>query len=350
MAPETRYAKSAGLNIAFQVIGEGPPDLVAVPGFVSHVEAAWEWPYLARYLHRLATFSRLTMFDKRGTGLSDPVAGDVTFAERVDDIRAVMDASGIERAHLLGVSEGGAMSVGFATTYPDRVVSLSLYGSYARRVRTEGYPWGATQEELEFFRASFDEAWATGTWWDVLHPERPTDPETRRAWARYLRVAASPGMAKQLLAQNAAIDIRELLAQVNVPTLVIHRRDDRWIEVGSGRYLAERIPGAQLVELEGADHRPWLDDADAVLDAIQAFVAPDAVRPRSGLAAFGVDALSRREREVVHLAIAGESSAQIATHLFVSERTIETHLSNAYTKLGVHSRIELIRRAPELGF
>lgn len=349
MASETRYAKSGGLNIAFQAIGGGPPDLVAVPGFVSHVEAAWDWPYLARYLHRLATFSRLTMFDKRGTGLSDPVAGDVTFAERVDDIRAVMDASGIERAHLLGSSEGGAMSVGFATAHPDRVLSLVLYGSYARRVQTSDYPWGATREELETFRAGFDEAWATGAWWDVLHPERPIDPVTRVAWARYLRVSASPGMAKQLLTQNAAIDIRPLLPKVDVPTLVIHRRDDRWIEVGSGRYLAERIPGARFVELEGADHRPWLEDADAVLDAIQAFVAPDAVRPRSGPAALGVDALSRREREVVLLAIEGESSAQIAAHLFVSERTIETHLSNAYAKLGVHSRIELVRRASDLG-
>ena len=347
--PDTRYAKSGDLNIAFQVLGEGPPDIVAVPGFVSHVEAGWEWPYLSRYLHRLATFSRLVIFDKRGTGLSDPVTGDVRFEERVDDIRAVMDACGLERAHLLGTSEGGAMSIGFATTYPDRVRSLVLYGSFARRVQAPDYPWGATPQELELFRSSFDEAWATGSWWDVVHPERETDPAARAAWARYLRVAASPGMAKTLLAQNAQIDVRPLLARVAVPTLVIHRTDDRWIEVGSGRYLAEQIPGARLVELEGSDHRPWLEDADAVLDAIQAFVAPEAVRPRSGSAALGVDALSRREREVVDLAIAGESTAQIATNLFLSERTIETHLANAYAKLGVHSRLELVRRAAELG-
>jgi pimeloyl-ACP methyl ester carboxylesterase/DNA-binding CsgD family transcriptional regulator len=349
VTPDTRYAKSGDLNIAFQVVGEGPPDLVAVPGFVSHVEAGWQWPYLSRYLHRLATFSRLVVFDKRGTGLSDPVTGDVRFEERVDDIRAVMDECGLERAHLLGTSEGGAMSIAFATTYPDRVRSLVLYGSYARRVQAPGHPWGATPEELEFFRSSFDEAWATGTWWDILHPERETDAATRDAWARYLRVSASPGMAKMLLAQNAQIDVRSLLARVDAPTLVIHRTDDRWIQVGSGRYLAEQIPGATFVELEGSDHRPWLDDADAVLDAIQAFIAPEAVRPRSGSAAMGVDALSRREREVVDLAVAGESTAHIAAHLFLSERTIETHLANAYVKLGVHSRFELVRRAGELG-
>ena len=348
MAPETRYAKSAGLNIAFQVIGEGPPDLVAVPGFVSHVEAAWEWPYLARYLHRLATFSRLTMFDKRGTGLSDPVAGDVTFAERVDDIRAVMDASGIERAHLLGVSEGGAMSVGFATTYPDRVVSLILYGSYARRVRTAGYPWGATQEELETSEpASTTRGRRVRGGTSCI----PSDPPT----LRHARVGAVPPRCSQPGDGKAAPRAE--------------RRDRHPGAPGAGERPNPRHPPARR-PLDRGRQRPipcGTDPRCAARGARRRRSPPLARRCRCGpgcdpgvrrarcgpseigSAAFGVDALSRREREVVHLAIAGESSAQIATHLFVSERTIETHLSNAYTKLGVHSRVELIRRAPELG-
>src|SRR5438128_648576 len=195
VSPVTRYAKSGDVSVAYQVVGEGPPDLVLVPGFVSHVEAAWEWPYLARFLHRLASAARLIVFDKRGTGLSDPMKRPPTLEERMDDIRAVMDAAGCSRAPLLGVSEGGALSILFASMHPDRVDSLVLYGSFAKKLGADDYPWGVSRDQLEVFLNSFDRAWATGEWWDIVNPDAASDPHSREWWARYLRVSASPGMA-----------------------------------------------------------------------------------------------------------------------------------------------------------
>ena len=349
VGPATRYARSGQVHLAHQVLGSGPPDLVLVPGFVSHVEAAWDWPYLARFLYRLASFGQLILFDKRGTGLSDPMKRPPTLDERVDDIRAVMDAVGVERAHLFGVSEGGALSIAFAARYPHRVQSLILYGSYPRKVATADYPWGVSRQTVAQFLDRFDEAWASGAWWDIVNPDLPPDPDTQRWWARYLRVGASPSMARDLMLMNAQIDVRKLLPEIHSPTLVLHRGDDRWVEVGNGRYLASHIVGAKFVELPGADHRPWVEDADAVLDQVQAAVCGTLRRPRHAHSSLGVLALSRREREIVLLAVAGQSTPDIARHLFLSERTIETHLRNAYTKLDVNSKLELTRRASELG-
>ena len=349
VGPVTRYARSGQVHVAYQVVGSGPPDLVLVPGFVSHVEAAWDWPYLARFLHRLGSFGRLVLFDKRGTGLSDPMKHPPTLPERVDDIRAVMDAVGLERAHLFGVSEGGALSIAFAARYPHRVESLILYGSYPRKVATADYPWGVSRQTVAQFLDRFDEAWASGAWWDIVNPGLPPDPDTQRWWARYLRVGASPSMARDLMLMNAQIDVRVLLPDIHAPTLVLHRGHDRWVEVGNGRYLADHIVGAKFVELPGADHRPWVEDADAVLDQVQAAVCGTLRRPRHASSSLGVQALSRREHEIVLLAVAGQSTPDIARHLFLSERTIETHLRNAYTKLDVSSRLELIRRASQLG-
>ena len=320
-----------------------------VPGFVSHVEAAWDWPYLARFLYRLGSFGRLILFDKRGTGLSDPMKRPPTLDERVDDIRAVMDAVGVERAHLFGVSEGGALSIAFAAQYPQRVESLILYGSYPRKVATADYPWGTSRQTVDLFLDRFDDAWASGAWWDIVNPDLPLDPDTQRWWARYLRVGASPGMARDLMLMNAQLDVRDLLPDIHSPTLVLHRSDDRWVEVGNGRYLAGHIADAKFVELPGADHRPWVEDADAVLDQVQAAVRGTVRRPRHANSSIGVDALSRREYEIVRLAVAGQSTPDIARNLFLSERTIETHLRNAYTKLDVHSKLELTRRAAQLG-
>ncbi len=349
VGPATRYARSGQVHVAHQVLGSGPPDLVLVPGFVSHVEAAWDWPYLARFLHRLASFGRLVLFDKRGTGLSDPMKRPPTLDERVDDIRAVMDAVGMERAHLFGVSEGGALSIAFAAHYPHRVESLILYGSYPRKVATADYPWGVSRQTVARFLDRFDEAWASGAWWDIVNPDLPPDPDTQRWWARYLRVGASPSMARDLMLMNAQIDVRMLLSEIHSPTLVLHRGDDRWVEVGNGRYLASHIVGAKFVELPGTDHRPWVEDADAVLDQVQTAICGTLRRPRHANSSLGVLALSRREHEIVLLAVAGQSTPDIARHLFLSERTIETHLRNAYTKLDVSSKLELTRRASELG-
>ena len=349
MRPETRYAKSGGLSIAYQVIGDGPIDLLLVHGFVSHIDVAWEEPRVAQFLNRLASFSRLIHFDKRGTGLSDPAGEPPDFQQRMDDIRAVMDAAGSERAVLFGISEGGPLSIVFACDHPERTSSLVVYGSYARWLAAEDYPWGRSAEMFQDFLDGIDRAWETGEWWAQHNPSLFEDDHYRRWWARYLRAAASPGMAAALVRLNAQIDVRSQLEKVSVPTLILHRTRERWFDVANARYLAEHIPGAQLVELPGVDHVPWVGDAEAVLREVEAFVAGGRRTSRRASRSVGVEALTRREREIVRLAAEGETAAEIAGRLYLSERTVETHLANAYAKLGVESKLELARRSLEFG-
>lgn len=348
MRPETRYARSGPVSVAYQVMGDGPVDLVLVPGFVSHVEVAWEEPRLARFLTRLASFSRLIVFDKRGTGMSDPVASPPSMDERMEDIGAVMDAVGSARAAMLGISEGGTLSVLFADAHPERTQALVMYGSWSRRIAGPDYPYGPSAEQLEEVVAGMDRAWASGEWWDGGEPSEADDVRHRAWWARYLRMAASPAMAQNVIRMNMRLDIRDVLGRIAVPTLILHRTGDSWIDVGHGRYLAEHIPNATYVELSGSDHRPWLGDVDAIADAIEVFLTGRKSRPRRRTN-LGVDALSRREREVALLASRGETANEIAAHLFVSKRTVESHLVGIYAKLGVESKTELIRRASELG-
>ena len=348
MRPDTRYARIGGISIAYQVVGDGPIDLVLVPGFVSHLEVSWEEPNLAHFLTRLASFTRLILFDKRGTGLSDPIEGVPTTAQRMDDIRAVMDAVGSERAAILGVSEGGTLGMSFAHSHPERAQSLILYGSWARRIAGPDYPWGPGEDELESLLGRMDEGWATGKWWDGGRPSRFDTPSHRAWWARYLRMAASPAMAQNLIRMNVRLDIRELLPRIKTPTLILHRRNDTWIEVGHARYLAAHIPAASHVELPGADHRPWLGDVDAIVDEVERFLTGHKQRPRRRVRT-GPDALSRREREVAMLAARGETAGEIATRLSISERTVETHLTGIYAKLDLRSKSDLIRRASEFG-
>jgi pimeloyl-ACP methyl ester carboxylesterase/DNA-binding CsgD family transcriptional regulator len=346
--PETRYARSGDVSIAYQVVGDGPLDLVMVPGFVSHVEVAWEQPNLAHFFSRLSSFSRLILFDKRGTGLSDPVTSAPTIEDRMDDIRAVMDAAGSSHAAVMGVSEGGTLSILFAHEHPERATALILYGSWARRLSAPDYPWGLRAEDLESFLGRMEEAWATGEWWNPDERDPADDDVHRTWWSRYLRMSASPAMARAVIRMNTGMDLRDLLPDVRATTLILHRVGDNWIEVGHGRYLAEKIPGAKYVELPGTDHRLWLGDVEPILSEVEIFLTGRKRRPRRR-AAIGMDALSRREREVALLAARGESAAQIASHLFISERTVETHLASVYAKLGVRSKAELIRRADELG-
>jgi len=346
--PQTRYARSGPVSIAYQVVGGGELDLVLVPGFVSHVEVAWEEPKLARFLTRLGSFSRLIVFDKRGTGMSDPVASPPSMDERMDDIRAVLDAVGSPRAAMLGVSEGGPLGLLFARSHPERTQALVMYGSWARRLRGPDYPHGPTAEELDAVVSGMERAWATGEWWDGGHPSAADTARHRAWWARYLRMAASPAMAQNVIRMNMAMDIRHLLPRIEVPTLILHRTGDSWIDVGHARYLAEHIPKASYVELPGSDHRPWLGDVDAIADEIEVFLTGRKRRPR-GQRVLGPDALSRREREVALLASRGETAQQIAEHLFVSKRTVESHLASIYIKLGVRTKTELIRNAARLG-
>lgn len=272
--PQTRYARSGEVNIAYQVLGDGPIDIVFVMGWVSHLEMFWEEPSFARFLRRLASFSRLILLDKRGTGLSDsvPLSQLPTLEQRMDDLRAVMQAVRSRSAVLIGVSEGGTMSSLFAGTYPEHTEGVVIIGGYARRLWAEDYPWGPTAEQRDAFIEKLERDWGGAVGIEERAPSRAKDPDFRRWWAMYLRMGASPSAAAALTRMNADIDIRQVLPSIRVPTLVIHRTDDRCLLVQEGRYIAERIPGARFLELPGDDHLPFVGDQDAILDAIETFV------------------------------------------------------------------------------
>ena len=272
MPPETKYAKSGGVNIAYQVTGEGPYDLLLVPGWVSHVENAWEEPSYAGFLHRLASFCRLILMDRRGTGLSDPVAALPTLEERMDDVRAVMDAAGSKKAVLLGLSEGGPMCILFAATYPERTSALLLYGTFARGLHGTGYPWGPTPATMEKFLKLIDREWGTGITARIFAPSLAHDNRHVQSWGRFERLAVSPGAARTLIHMTANSDVRHVLSVLRVPTLIVHKTDDPVARVGGARYMAKNIPGAKYVELPGSDHFPWTDDADAVNDEVEEFL------------------------------------------------------------------------------
>jgi pimeloyl-ACP methyl ester carboxylesterase len=275
--PETRYARSDDLNIAYQVVGDGPFDLVLVSGFVSHLDMDWDDPHSAHFLTRLASFSRLIRFDKRGTGLSDrvPVSELPTLEERMDDVRAVLDAVGSERAALLGYSEGGPLCLLFAATYPDRTSALALYATYATRSDPDDdYPWAPTAEERQAYGEQIEREWAWEA--DMRRMCPSADDAMARWWAARARASASPGAARALIAMNSEIDVRAVLPTIRVPTLVLHRRGDLDSRPEEGRYLAERIPGARFVELAGDDHVPWID-ADQIVDEVEEFLT--GVRP-----------------------------------------------------------------------
>ena len=261
-APETMYARSGEVNIAYQVVGDAPLDLVFVMGWVSHMEYFWREPSFARFLRRLASFSRLILFDKRGTGLSDrvPVNRLPTLEQRMEDVRAVLDAVGSERAALCGVSEGGPMCSLFAATYPEKTSALVMLGTYAKRVRGEDYPWAPTPEERRHFFEEIRRDWGGPVGLEARAPSVARDPRFREWWATYLRMGASPGAALALTQMNAEIDVRQVLPSVRVPTLVIHRAEDQCLKVEEGRYVAARIPGARYVELPGRDHLPFVGD------------------------------------------------------------------------------------------
>jgi len=270
--PRTQYTKSGDLHIAYQVTGTGSLDLVFVPGSVSQLEWQWEHPWSARFFERLGSFSRLIRFDKRGTGLSDRVGGIPTLEQRMDDVRAVMDAVGSERAALFGVSEGGPMSLLFAATYPDRTSALVLYGSYARRSWAPDHLGGHTEEEWRTMLEAIEKTWGEGAGMDLRSPGAAGDEGYRQWAAKYQRRSASPGAAVAVMEMNKEIDVRPILSAVRVPTLILHRTGDRAIRIEQARYLAEHVPGARLVELPGDDHTPWVGDLDAILDEVEEFL------------------------------------------------------------------------------
>jgi class 3 adenylate cyclase len=281
VVPETRYARSADIHIAYQVAGEGEVDLVHVPGFVSNLDLNWEEPERAYFFSRLATFSRLILFDKRGTGLSDRTAGIASLEVRMDDVRVVMDAAGSRRAAVFGVSEGGPMSMLFAATYPERTRALMLYGTYPRN---QGLSGDGLKRRIELI----ERAWGTGEYARALAPGKANDEIYIRKLARWERQGASPSAAIALMRMNREIDVSHILSTIHVPTLVLHRQDDSRIPADSGRFLAAHIPGAKWVELPGSDHTFFgeREIADRVVGEIEEFLtgSRSAVEPDRVLA------------------------------------------------------------------
>lgn len=268
MQPVTRYAKSGDVNVAYQVFGDGPLNLVLAPLFVSNIEVLWERPDIARWLLRLASYSRVAMFDKRGTGMSDRVTELPGLDQRIDDLRAVMDGAGMEQAALLGISEGGPLTALFAATYPDRCRSLVLWGSFARFTS-----WFPTEEALQQFLGYIDQAWGSGASVPFFAPSLANDQAAIQWMGRFERLGASPASVAALMRMNSQIDISGIVHTIRVPTLVIHRTGDVTINVEGGRYLAEHIPNARYIELPGVDHPPWVgDNADQIADVIEKFL------------------------------------------------------------------------------
>jgi len=270
-----RYAKSGAVNIAYQVTGGGPFDLVLVSGFVSHLDSDWLHPSSARLLERLGSFARLIRFDKRGTGLSDRAVGLPDFETRMDDVRAVMDAVDSERAALFGYSEGGPLATLFAATYPKRVRALALYGTYAKRSEPDDdYPWCETAEQRAGYAAAVEREWGVEA--DLTRMAPSADESFAAWWMARARAAASPASARDLVLMNSQADIRDVLLTVQSPTLVLHRTGDRDARVEEGRYIASRIPNARFVELPGDTHVPFWEPDD-VVDEVEEFVT--GVRP-----------------------------------------------------------------------
>jgi len=271
--PKTRYARNGDARIAYQVIGDGPFDLIIVPGFVSNVQYVWEMPGVAAILERIASYARLITWDKRGTGLSDPVVGLPPLEERMDDMLAVLDAAGSEQAALFGVSEGGPLSVLFTATHPQRVSALAMYGAAPRIAWAPDYPWGLSPEIYnERTRETLLEGWGNGVLLDVFAPSYAADESVRELWGTFQRLGASPSMGVATLEALLRIDVRDILSSIQVPTLLLHRSEDRAIPVEGSRLMADQIPNAKYVELEGKDHLWFLGDVDAIFDELQEFL------------------------------------------------------------------------------
>lgn len=274
MRPQTRYARSGDLSIAYQVIGDGPLDLVLNHGWVSNIDLQWDSPYMSTFLHRLSTFSRLITFDKRGVGLSDrvPVTELPTLEQRMDDLRAVMDAAGSERAALLGISEGGAMCLLFAASHPSRVRAVLTFGTYAKRAWSADYPWAPTPEAREGEYAHTLDTWGTAQDAPTIFPSMVGNDVFREWIGRYFRAAASPAAAVALLRMNTQADIRAVLPTIHVPALIMNRIEDGDVKADEARYIASQIPGARLKLFAGADHVPWVGHTDEILGEIEEFL------------------------------------------------------------------------------
>jgi pimeloyl-ACP methyl ester carboxylesterase/DNA-binding CsgD family transcriptional regulator len=348
---KVRYAKSGDFYVAYQVLGNGPFDLLLSPGWVTHLDLAWDIAPLARFLERLASFSRLILFDKKGTGLSDRLNPHTlpTTEQRMDDVRAVMDAAGSERAALFGTLGGAAMCGLFAAAYPDRCLALILYGTFAKLEPDTGLLSRlADTQDAALDRVEHE--WGTeGVGLAFWAPSVVNDEQVKAAYLRLTRSALSPGSARSLMSVGYLLDWDAALAKIRVPTLVLHRSGDLVAPVRQGRELAEVIPGARYVELPGVDHLMWAGDQDAVLREVQAFL--DEVIPAGEPAPpqFAELGLTEREVEVLRLIAAGRTNKEIASTLYISPKTAGAHVSNILAKLGVERRAAAATLAHRLG-
>jgi class 3 adenylate cyclase len=278
--PKTRYAHNGDVSIAYQVVGDGPVDLIFVPGFVSHLEIAWEEEMFARPLRRMASFARLILYDKREQGLSDRLGRPPTLEQSMEDLRSVLDAAGSERAALFGISEGGPMSILLAATYPQRVSHLALYGTYARFTRTDDYPQGLPDRVFDDWRRLITNEWHEAPAMAALAPSLVGNAQAARSWGRFIRAGTSPGGAIALLELYRDMDVREALPLISQPTLILNRADDEAVRPSAGRYLADHVPGARYVEVPGVDHAFPVGDTDVILDEVEEFVTGERQAPR----------------------------------------------------------------------
>jgi pimeloyl-ACP methyl ester carboxylesterase/DNA-binding CsgD family transcriptional regulator len=337
--------------VAYQVLGDGPFDLLLSPGWVTHLDLAWDVAPLARFLERLASFSRLILFDKKGTGLSDRLNPHTlpTTAQRMDDVRAVLDAVGSERAALFGTLGGAAMCGLFAAAHPDRSLALVLYGTFAKIEPDTGL-LSRLADSPEAALDRIEREWGTeGVGLAFWAPSIVNDEEVKAAYLRLNRSATSPGSARSLMSVGYQLDWDAALAEIQVPTLVLHRSGDLVAPVRQGRAIAEAISGARYVELPGIDHLMWAGDQDSILREVQAFleaVIPAGEAPPPQLGELG---LTEREIEVLRLIAAGRTNKEIASTLYISPKTAGAHVSNILAKLGVERRAAAATLAQRLG-
>lgn len=327
MHPETNYAKSGDVSIAYQVLDQPGPDLVFVPGLLSSVDAIWSFPAPTRFFRRLAAFSRLILYDKRGQGASDAPPGEPTLEQDMEDLSAVLDAVGSERTTLIGYSEGGPASMLFAATYPERTAGLIGLGTGAAgeevlKIRPEA---------LAAIRDAVDH-WGEGRSLDIFGPSAASG-ERRRQFGAVERAVGSPARIRARVETAFAADVRAVLPSVRAPTLVVHRADERVMPSEASRRLAELMPDARHVELPGIDHIPWIGDSDAILDEIEEFMTDVHLG-----AVIDSHDLTKRELEVLRLVAEGKTNRQIAAELVISGHTVRRHLQNIFAKVGVSSR------------
>jgi len=347
--PEVQYVQCGDGYVAYEVFGAGPTDLLLLFADLTHLEHTWREPGEARFLTRLADVARVIRFDKRGFGLSDPLTGRPTLADRMSEVSAVLDIVGSDRTALLGIWEGGHMAMRYAFEHPKRVTSLVLYASGARHVSAPGYAMQPDRTTREAGILRTIEHWGDpndDVPMRILAPSKVDDLAFRDWFAQLQRLGCSPGQYFETATWALDVDVREILGSIAVPTLVLHRTGDRFCPVENGRYLAAHIPGAQFVELDGDDHLPFVGDSDAISDAVEAFITGRITRRRRAAnvvpGALRRNGVTRREFEVLDLVASGATNAEIAEELHISVRTVESHVSSLLQKLERQNRAGLI--------